>query len=146
MMFEPVFLVKALFLDSPEREPDAAARETRRDQQRARDRAHPGDEPCAPLPGPGSACGNFGAGHLRDTDPGEYPTYWGPRTRFWFASATRSMMWWMNWSGAQSRACEKKTRAAEMLGIGLRTVYTHLEHRDGYPTNGRPHRGGNGRS
>jgi two-component system, NtrC family, response regulator HydG len=43
-----------------------------------------------------------------------------------------------------------KTRAAKILGIGLRTVYTRLEHRDGYPTdgasNGRPRRPGNGRS
>ena len=29
-----------------------------------------------------------------------------------------------------------KTRAAKILGIGRRPVYTHLEHHDGYPTNG----------
>jgi hypothetical protein len=34
-----------------------------------------------------------------------------------------------------------KTRAARVLGIGRRTVYKHLEHRDGHP---RPH--GNGRA
>ena len=38
-----------------------------------------------------------------------------------------------------------KTRAAKVLGIGLRTVYTRLEHRDGHGPDGRPRPRGNGR-
>lgn len=38
-----------------------------------------------------------------------------------------------------------KTRAAKVLGIGLRTVYTRLEHRDGHGPDGRRRPGENGR-
>jgi transcriptional regulator of acetoin/glycerol metabolism len=49
------------------------------------------------------------------------------------------LVWWT------VESVKDKTRAAQVLGIGLRTVYTRLEHRHGHGADGRPRPGGNGR-
>lgn len=49
------------------------------------------------------------------------------------------LVWWT------VESVGNKTRLAKVLGIGLRTVYTRLEHRDGHGPEHRPRPGGNGR-